>query len=103
MAGFVLGALESQERQDLLGHIRNCVLCHILAEEHMEVGAALAAVIPEVEAPASLRIQTLAAFAQRPVQWKRPIARVHNWPRPGLGWPSGGGTKNRRPWKWTGN
>ena len=103
LAGYVLGALETQERQDLLGHIRNCVQCHILVEEHMEVGAKLAAVIPAVEAPTSLRIRTLAAFAQRLVHRVRPVAHILNWPRPGLGWPRVSETTRRRPGRWTWN
>ena len=102
LAGFVLGALETQEQQDLLSHIQTCVLCHILVEEHMEVGAKLAAGIPEAESPASLRIRTLASIDQSLVHRVRPVAHIHNWPCPGLGWPSISGTNRSRLWRWTG-
>ena len=100
MAGFVLGALEKREQQELLSHIRSCVPCLLLAEEHMEVGAKLAASIPEAEAPISLRIRTLATFAQGPVDRMRHVANVPGQHRPGLGRPRVSRTIPRRAWRW---
>ena len=102
MSGYVLGALETREQQDLLSHTRSCVPCLLLAEEHMEVGAKLAYSIPEAEAPPALRIRTLATFAKRPVHRVRPVAQIHYRLCSGLSWPRIGSTTQRRPWRWTG-
>ena len=51
LPGYVLGALENPDREALLAHILFCVSCYPMVQEHMEVGAELAAGIPEAEAP----------------------------------------------------
>ena len=102
MAGYVLGALEKREQQELLSHVRSCVPCLLLAEEHMEVGSQLAGSIPKAEAPPSLRMRTRATLAHSPFHRVRPVAQIHYGHRSGLGCSGVSGTTQRRLWRWCG-
>ena len=55
MPGYVLGALEVSEQQDLLQHVKSCPSCYELVQEAMEVGEKLASTITETEPPDTLR------------------------------------------------
>ena len=102
MAGYVLGSLKTLEYQDLLSHIRSCVSCFLLTEEHTEVGAKLAGSIPEAEAPPSLRIRTQATIAHRRIHRVKPVVRIHYRLCSGLSWPRISSSTQRRPWRWAG-
>ena len=55
MPGYVLGALEDLEQEDLLQHVKSCAACYQLVQEAMEVGAKLASTITEADPPDTLR------------------------------------------------
>ena len=63
---FALGALELQEQEELLQHLRSCSSCYLLAQEHMEVAEILASEIAEVEPPAELKGMIEDSVADQP-------------------------------------
>ena len=63
---FALGALELQEQEELLQHLRSCSSCYLLAQEHMEVAEILASGIAEVEPPAELKGMIEDSVADQP-------------------------------------
>ena len=68
LPGYALGALELQEQEELLKHLRSCSACYQLAQEQMEVAVMLAGGIAEVEPPAGLRgrVESTVAGESRP-------------------------------------
>ena len=70
LPGYALGALESQEHDELLEHLRSCSSCYQLAQEQVEVAAILASSIAEVAPPAGLkgRIENTVAEESRPLE-----------------------------------
>ena len=72
LPGYALGALESQEQDELLKHLGSCSACYQLAQEQVEVAAMLASRIVEVAPPARLkgRIEGSVAQESRPQEYR---------------------------------
>lgn len=67
LPGYALGALESEEHDELLEHLRSCsAACYQLAQEQVEVAAMLASRIAEVEPPAGLKGRIEDSVAEAP-------------------------------------
>ena len=66
LPGYVLGALEVREQEDLLQHLQFCAACYQRVQEAMEVAAMLARTIPEADPPVALKAWIQASLAAMP-------------------------------------
>lgn len=90
VAGFVLGALESDEAAQVQAHLDACVSCRELAARLSRAVAAVPLATERVAPPPRLRAQILAAAAvgARPAGEPRPAVRGRLLPLPQLRRPS---------------
>ena len=63
MPGYVLGALEVREQEELLEHLQSCFDCYQLVQEATEVGAMLASTITESDPPVALKDRVWSSLA----------------------------------------
>ena len=95
LAGYVLGALDEREQEELLEHVQSCLPCFRKAQEHLEVASLLAGGIVYAEAPASLRNRILTTYAQRPVELLSSLVKMRIWSSRGKHIPSASNTTRR--------
>ena len=79
LAGYVLGALDGREQEELLDHVESCISCFLQANQDMEMASILAGGIPEAEAPASLKERILTTYARWPVELLSSLVKMEIW------------------------
>ena len=64
LPGYVLGALDVHEREDVFEHLQTCSTCSPVAEQHLDVARVLSSGITAVEPPPGLMGRIEASIAQ---------------------------------------